>query len=342
MPKEVKIAESRIALVPDACANLVHLGHEVIVEKNAGALSGYDNQEYIDAGCVIKSNIVEIYGSANLIIKVKEPQPEEFGLLSSRHILFCYLHLAAESLLVQVLKESRVTAIAYEGITDNFGGLPLLRPMSLIAGTLAAQYASILLHKHHGGRGILIGGVEKVSGAIVTILGYGSAGSAAAEYFARIGANVTVIDKSLERLKVADRLGENVTTLISTPENIKQAVSNSDVIVGAVLIPGTRAPVIVKRAWVSQMPAGAVIVDIAVDQGGCIETTKPTTYDNPTYTEEGVVHFAVQNIPAAVPRTATQALSQAIFPAVKKIADGAWREDKNILAGLSVQNGKLL
>ena len=342
IPKEIKIAESRVSLLPDACADLVSLGHEVIVEQNAGVMSGYDDQEYINAGCVIKSNINAIYQNANLIVKVKEPQSAEFPLLNDRHIIFSYLHLAAENLLVKTLIESEVTAIAFEGVTDDVGSLPLLRPMSLIAGTLAGQYASILLHQNNGGRGMLVGGIENVNGASVTILGYGSVGSAAAKYFVEVGANITVIDKSPNKLELANKLGTNVTTLISSPESIEQTISNSDVVIGAVLIPGARAPVIVKRAWVSNMPTGAVIVDIAVDQGGCIETTKPTTYDDPTYIEEGVVHFAVKNIPAAVPRTASQALSQAILPVVKKIADGTWQNDKNILAGLSVQNGQML
>lgn len=342
VPKEVKVAESRVALIPEACAQLVHSGHKVLVQQNAGALSGFSDAEYENAGCSISNSIEEVYNNATLIVKVKEPQAEEYSLVQKHHILFCYLHLAADSNLKKALIDSNAIAIALEGITDSLGALPLLQPMSIIAGKLAAQYACVLLHKNHGGRGILIDGMAVTEGATVTVLGYGSAGEAATEYLERVGALVTVIDKAEEKLKQADELSKNVSTLFSTPENIERTVCNSDVVIGAVLIPGARAPVIVKKEWVAKMRKGAVIVDIAVDQGGCIETTKPTTYEEPTYITDGVVHFAVQNIPAAVPRTASQVLSLAILPVVLNIADNNWRNDANIVAGLSVENGKLV
>lgn len=342
VPKEVKVAESRVALLPFACAQLVASGHEVMVQRDVGVLSGYSNEEYIKAGCTIKNTIADIYESAKLIVKVKEPQVEEFDLIQNKHILFGYLHLAAAGDLEQVLLASKATAIAFEGVTDSAGGFPLLKPMSIIAGKLAAQYASVLLHKINGGRGILIDSMDSVDGAVVTVLGFGSAGEAAATYLARLGANITVIDKIKDKLVQAEALGENVAGVEASLENIEQAVCESDVVIGAVLVPGARAPVIVKKEWVASMPKGAVIVDIAVDQGGCIETTKATTYEEPTYITDGVVHFAVQNIPAAVPRTASQVLSQAVLPSVINIAENKWTENKHIVAGLCVQNGERL
>ena len=340
VPKEIKIAESRVALLPSACAQLVAAGHEVLVQHDAGILSGYNNEEYVKAGCSIKKAITDIYGSAELIVKVKEPQVDEYDLIQSKHILFGYLHLAAAASLERVLLSSGATAIAFEDVTDGAGGLPLLKPMSVIAGKLAAQYASVLLHKNNGGRGILVDGLDTVDGAVVTVLGFGSAGEAAATYLERLGARITVIDKIKEKLMQAEAIGESVTGVEATADNIEQAVCASDVVIGAVLVPGARAPVIVKKEWVASMPKGAVIVDIAVDQGGCIETTKATTYDKPTYITDGVVHFAVQNIPAAVPRTASQVLSDAVLPSVIKIADNKWMENDHIVAGLCVQNGE--
>ena len=342
VPKELKVAESRVALLPTACTELIRSGHELVVQRDAGVLSDYSNEEYRQAGCTIKDTIEEIYKDAELIVKVKEPQAEEYKLIQKRHILFCYLHLAAADELERILIESGSTAIAFEGVTDSSGGLPLLKPMSIIAGKLAAQYACILLHKHHGGRGILIDGLGAIPGAVATVLGFGSAGKAATAYLQRVGANVCVIDKIKQKLVDAEAIGENVKGLEATEYNISQAVTASDVVIGAVLVPGARAPVIVNKSLVAQMPNGSVIVDIAVDQGGCIETTKATTYEEPTYITEGVVHFAVQNIPAAVPRTASQVLSHAILPGVVKIAANQWMNDRNIVAGLSVQNGNLL
>ena len=312
------------------------------MQHDAGILSGYRDEEYIKAGCIIKSTIADIYENAKLIVKVKEPQVEEFDLIQSKHILFGYLHLAAAGDLEQVLVDSKATAIAFEGVTDSAGGFPLLKPMSVIAGKLAAQYSSVLLHKNNGGRGILIDGMDSVDGAVVTVLGFGSAGEAAVIYLNQLSAKITVIDKIKDKLAQAEALGANITGVEASIENIKRAVCASDVVIGAVLVPGARAPVIVKKEWVANMPKGAVIVDIAVDQGGCIETTKATTYDEPTYITEGVVHFAVQNIPAAVPRTASQVLSHAVLPSVINIAENKWMENKHIVAGLCVQNGERL
>lgn len=342
IPKEVKIAENRVALLPDACHELKILGHDIFVQHDAGLASGYSDEEYQQVGCLIMATIADVYDHAELIVKVKEPQPEEFLLFRSHHILFCYLHLAAGPALVDALLQAKLTAIAFEDVTDENGHLPLLRPMSIIAGKLAAQYASIYLHKNNQGRGILIDGIEGVAGANVTVLGFGVAGGAAAKQLALIGADVTVIDKSEQKLIAANQLFGQVSTLPATTENIEKAVVNADVLIGAVLVPGTRAPVIVSRDLVARMPAGAVIVDIAVDQGGCVETTRPTNYEQPTYIEENVLHFAVPNIPAAVPRTASQALSLSILPTVKKIAATSWRKDQHIMHGLCIDKGKII
>jgi alanine dehydrogenase len=342
LPKEVKVAENRVALLPDACHELKMLGHDIFVQRDAGLASGYSDEEYQQVGCTILDTIADVYDHAELIVKVKEPQAEEFPLFRSHHILFCYLHLAASPALADALLQAKLTAIAFEDVTDEQGNLPLLRPMSIIAGKLAAQYASIYLHKNNRGRGILIDGMEGVAGANVTVLGYGIAGGAAAKQLALLGAGVTVIDKSEQKLVAAKQLPGQVCTLSSTAANIEKAVVHADVLIGAVLVPGTRAPVIVSRDLVARMPAGAVIVDIAVDQGGCIETTRPTSYEQPTYIEENVLHFAVPNIPAAVPRTASQALSLTIIPAVKKIAATSWRDDQYILDGLCIDKGKFM
>lgn len=342
LPKEVKVAESRVALLPNACRELNISGHDIFVQKNAGLASGYSDEEYLEAGCTILDTIVDVYAHAELIVKVKEPQAEEFPLFRSHHVLFCYLHLAAGPALVDALLQAKLMAIAFEDVTDENGNLPLLRPMSLIAGKLAAQYASIYLHKNNRGRGILIDGIEEVPGANVTVLGFGVAGGAAAKQLALLGANVTILDKSEQKLIQAKQLVGRVVALPSTTENIEKAVVNADALIGAVLVPGTRAPVIVSRDLVARMPVGAVIVDIAVDQGGCIETTKPTHYEQPTYIEENVLHFAVPNIPAAVPRTASQALSLAIMPVVEKIAATTWRDDLHIMHGLRIDKGKLI
>lgn len=342
LPKEVKIAESRVALLPDACQQLKMLGHDLFVQQDAGLASGFNDAEYVQAGCMIVDAIDDVYAHAELIVKVKEPQAEEFRLFRPHHVLFCYLHLAAGPALADALIKAKLTAIAFEDVTDANGGLPLLRPMSLIAGKLAAQYAGIYLHKNNQGRGILIGGMEGVAGANVTVLGFGVAGRAAAEQLALSGANVTIIDKSEQKLLQVSELTGQVQALSSTAENIEKAVVSADVLIGAVLVAGKRAPLIVKRAWVAKMPPGAVIVDIAIDQGGCIETIKPTSYHQPTYIEENVLHFAVQNIPAAVPRTASQALSQAIMPIVKKLVNKSWRDDPYIMCGLCVDKGKVI
>ena len=342
IPKEIKTSESRVPLLPKACAELTALGHEIFFENDAGELSGYSTQEYKDSGCIILDSIETLYKNAELIVKVKEPQAKEYTLINKNHSLFCFLHLAANPNLTKALIPSQATAIAFEEVTDAHGNLPLLKPMSTIAGKLAAQYASIYLHSHFGGRGILVDNITDADKPNITVLGYGVAGSAAAAHFAEIGASVTIVDKNKDKLAQSKELGENTQTILADSNELEPVVCNSDILIGAVLVPGTRAPIVVKRDWVKKMASGTVIVDIAVDQGGCIETTRPTTYNNPTYIDHGVIHFAVQNIPAAVPRTASQLISNAILPFVKSIATDNWRTDTNIVAGLCVEKGNLI
>jgi len=341
IPKEIKTSESRVALIPAACSDLVELGHEVISQTGCGLLSGYPDKEYTDVGCRLVDSIQEVYEEAQLIIKVKEPQPEEYALIKKHHTLFCYLHLAAEPELTEVLKSSGAIAIAFEEVTDEHGNLPLLRPMSMIAGKLSAQYASVYLHSHYSGRGVLMDSIASAEQAKVTVLGYGVSGSAAAEHFANMGAALTIVDKNQEKLSLAKKLSNDVTTLNPVSDDIEAAIINSDVVIGAVLVSGARAPIVVKEQWVKNMCKGAVIIDIAVDQGGCIATTKPTTYEEPIFIHHDVIHFGVQNMPAAVPRTASQLLSNAILPAVKTLAENNWRDDKDIFAGLAIENGAL-
>lgn len=342
IPKEIKVSESRVALLPKACAELTAEGHKVFFEKGCGELSGYDDQEYIHSGCTIIDSQEALYETAELIVKVKEPQVEEYSFLNKDHTLFCFLHLAANPNLTKILTASQVTAIAFEEVTDDEGNLPLLKPMSIIAGKLAAQYASIYLHSNYGGRGILVDSIDSADKPNITILGYGVSGSAAAEHFMGIGSSVTIVDKNEDKLYQARQLSENVATLLPTASNYTSTICTSEVLIGAVLVPGMRAPVVVKSDWVKKMPKGAVIVDIAVDQGGCIETTRPTTYEDPIYTEYGVTHFAVQNIPAAVPRTASQLISNSILPHVKSIAADSWRLNTHIVAGLCIEQGKFI
>lgn len=339
IPKEIKTSESRVALKPSDCAQLVRVGHHVVIEESCGVLSGYSDEEYNAVGCQVVDSKTELYQQAELIVKVKEPQPLEYDLLTEKHTLFCYLHLAAEPEVQSALIASKTTAIAFEEVTDNHGGLPLLRPMSMVAGKLAAQYASIYLHSHYAGRGVLVDSLEGADKARVTVLGYGVVGRAAAEHLFAMGAELTIVDRNKQVLADAKRLHAEVTTLNVVSDDIERAVCNSDIVIGAVLVPGARAPIVVKKETVANMLAGSVIVDIAVDQGGCIETTSPTTHEHPTYILHGVTHLCVPNMPAAVPRTATQLISSAILPTVTSIADGLWRSNKNIMAGLCIENG---
>lgn len=341
VPREVKPLEGRVALIPAAVRELVSAGHEVNIEKGAGEASGYGDSDYQASGAQLLPDADSLYGESTLIVKVKEPIEEEYPRLRADHILFSFLHLAAVPELAEVLKQKQLTAIAFETVEVG-GRLPLLAPMSDIAGRLSVQIGATLLHRPQGGRGLLLGGLPGAERGKVVILGAGSAGGNAAAVATQLGAEVTVFSKSRGSMERMRALGANVTALPSYEELVTKAVQEADLLVGAVLVTGARSPQLVSRDLVGQMKAGSVIVDISVDQGGSVETTRPTDYSNPTYVEEGVVHFAVTNMPGAVPRSASQALSNEILAYVLKLAEGP--ESLNtpaIVAGLNVAAGQI-
>ncbi len=342
IPREIKIKEGRVALIPNAAAELVKDGHEVYIEKNAGKLSGYSDALYLQNGVKICPNADELYDRAELLVKVKEPLPEEVERLRAEHVLFSYLHLAAAPELLSALCSVGLTAIAFETVADEHGKLPLLTPMSDIAGRLSVQIGSNLLHHHHQGRGILLGGLPAAERGKVVILGAGVAGGNATRIAAGLGAEVVVFDKNRDRLEDMRAIGDNVTSLYPFSDSIKDYVQQADLVVGAVLIPGAKAPHLVDADLVKLMNPGSVLVDISVDQGGCIETIHPTSYDEPTYIWEGVIHFGVTNMPGAVPRTASQALSAAILPYIQKLTDKNWQNDVYLKAAINVAQGDIL
>jgi alanine dehydrogenase len=346
VPKEVKTHEYRVGLVPSSVRELAHRGHEVVVETEAGIGIGFDDRAYEAAGARIRSSAAEVFAAADLIVKVKEPQPHEVALLRSGQILFTYLHLAADKALAQGLIRSGTIAIAYETVTDARGGLPLLAPMSEVAGRMSVQVGAHCLEKEQGGIGVLLGGVPGVPAAKVVILGGGVAGTNAARVAMGMEAYVTVVDRSLPRLYELDlQFGAQLHTLYSTMENIEHEVAAADLVIGAVLVPGGAAPRLVSRELVRAMRPGTVIVDISIDQGGCFETSRPTTHAAPTYIEEGVVHYCVTNMPGAVAHTSTVALNNATLPFVLAIADRGWRraltEDLHLRNGLNVAHGRV-
>lgn len=345
IPKENKPREGRIALLPQACGVLVDAGHTVFIEAGAGALSGYGDADYVEAGAKILPDAATLYGVANLIVKVKEPIDRDLQYLRADHTLFCFLHLAAYPELSARLCRIGLTAIGFETIQTEDGRLPLLAPMSAIAGRVATQVGTHLLHQSQGGRGILLGGVSGTEAGKVVVLGAGVAGTHAAGLAAAIGAEVIVFDKSPERLQAlskTDSLGR-ITGWLATTDAIADAVAKADLVIGAVLVPGAQAPRVVTAEMVKSMAAGSVIADISVDQGGCVATTRPTSYDDPTYLVDGVIHFAVTNMPGAVPRTATQALSHAILPYVRQIASLERLTDDPVVAGgINVRAGKIV
>lgn len=345
IPKENKPREGRIALLPQACSVLTDEGHAVFVEKGAGVLSGYRDADYERAGAQIVPDAAALYETARLIVKVKEPIDQDLRYLRSDHTLFCFLHLAAYPGLTQRLCDIGLIAVAFETVQTNDGRLPLLAPMSAIAGRVGAQVGTHLLHQSQGGRGVLLGGIEGTDPGNVVVLGAGVAGTHAAMLTAAVGANVTVFDKAPERLAALSglRLQGRLTGRLATPAAIAEAVTGADLLIGAVLIPGAQAPRVVTAEMVESMAPGSVIVDISVDQGGCIATTRPTSYDEPTYLVNGVIHFAVTNMPGAVPRTATQALSHAILPYVRRIATLRRLGDDPVVArGVNVRAGKIV
>jgi len=341
IPREIKTLEGRVGLIPAACASLVSAGHEVFVEQNAGVLSGYTDEQFKAVGVKILPDAAALYEKAQMVVKVKEPIGPELDLLQSHHLLFSYLHLAAEQALAKRLVEIGLTAVAFETVEEN-RRLPLLAPMSDIAGRLSVQVGAHLLHRPMGGKGLLLGGLPAAERGHVVILGGGVAGGNAAVVAAGLGAQVTVFDLNRDRLEQLRALGPNVTGLYPYPSEIEEKVLNADLVVGAVLLIGEKAPHVVTREQVKRMQAGSVIVDISVDQGGCIETTRPTTYADPTYMEHDVVHFAVTNMPGAVPKSASQALSASLTPYVLKLAQANWRDDPRLLAGINVEAGNIV
>jgi len=346
VPKEIKTHEYRVGLVPGSVRELIHHGHAVIVESKAGAGIGFDDAAYQKAGARIAASAAEVFAAAELIVKVKEPQPQEIALLKPGQVLFTYLHLAADKAQTEGLMRSGAVCIAYETVTDAKGGLPLLAPMSEVAGRMAIQVGAHCLEKEQGGMGILLGGVPGVAAAKVVILGGGVAGTNAARVAMGMEAYVTVIDKSLPRLYELDlQFGSQLHTLFATMENIEREVLAADLVIGAVLVAGAAAPKLVTRQMVRGMRPGAVLVDISIDQGGCFETSRPTTHAAPTYVDEGVIHYCVTNMPGAVARTSTFALNNATLPFTLALADKGWRkalgDDPHLRAGLNIAAGQV-
>jgi alanine dehydrogenase len=346
VPREIKTLEFRVGLVPDAVSELVHHGHQVLVETHAGDGIAVDDDEYQRAGAEIMPTPQEIFAIADMIVKVKEPQPAEVRLLRQGQVLFTYLHLAADEILTRELESSGAVCIAYETITDWRGQLPLLQPMSEVAGRMAVQVGAHCLEKEAGGSGILLGGVPGVPAARVVVLGGGTVGTNAIRMAVGMEAQVTVIDRSIARLReLDDMFGSRIQTVYSSVDTIARAVAMADLVIGAVLIPGAAAPRLVTRPMLRAMRRGSALVDVAIDQGGCFETSRPTTHANPTYIEEGIVHYCVTNMPGAVPRTSTFALNNATQPFVLALADRGWRralaDDAHLRRGLNVCLGKL-
>jgi len=347
VPKEIKNNENRVGLVPGGVRQLVHDGHEVYVEKNAGIGIGIADEQYITAGAKILPSLEDVFATADMIIKVKEPQEREIALLKPNHILYTYLHLAADLPQTKGLMDSGATCIAYETIQPEDGSLPLLTPMSEVAGRMATQVGAAYLQLDHGGKGILLGGVPGTRRAKVTVIGCGIAGTNAIKMAMGMGADVTAIDLSTKRLAELDDLFDNrITTLFSNIDNIENAVVNSDLVIGAVLIPGAKAPKLVTRDMISKMENGSVVVDIAVDQGGCIETCKPTTHENPTFLVDGVVHYCVANMPGAVAQTSTYALTNVTLKYARMIAnigvEEAAQRDEAFKKGINIYKGGLV
>ena len=347
VPGEIKNNENRVGLVPAGVRQLVQDGHELFVETKAGHGIGIDDEEYIAAGAKILPSLEAIFETAEMIIKVKEPQPREVALLRPHHILYTYLHLAAEKELTEGLMKSGATCIAYETIQLPSGALPLLLPMSEVAGRMATQIGASYLQNEKGGKGVLLGGVPGVRRGKVTVIGCGAAGTNAIKMAMGLGADVTAIDLNLHRLAEMDDLFETrITTLFSNAQNIEESVTQSDLVIGAVLVPGARAPKLVTREMISKMEPGSVVVDIAVDQGGCIETCKPTTHENPTFLVDNVIHYCVANMPGAVARTSTYALTNVTLKYARMIAKLGVEEsaatDPVFKPGINIYKGGLV
>src|SRR5712675_3184837 len=346
VPKEIKIHEYRVGLVPAGVRELVDAGHQVLVQSGAGAGIGFEDSHYVSAGAVIAQRAADIFAASDLVIKVKEPQLAECKMLRTSQTLFTYLHLAADREQTMALLASGATAIAYETVTAPDGSLPLLTPMSEVAGRMSVQVGANSLQKANGGFGVLLGGVPGVAPAKVVVLGGGVSGTHAAEMAVGLRADVTVVDRSVKRLRELSAIfGNQLKTAYSTAQTIEELVRDADLVIGAVLIAGAAAPKLVTRAMVKSMKAGAVLVDIAIDQGGCFETSRPTTHAEPTFVLDGVIHYCVTNMPGAVPRTSTFALTNATLPYIKSLADHGYQtalsKDLGLARGLNVHEGQV-
>lgn len=346
VPREIKVHEYRVGLVPAGVRELVAAGHELIIESGAGNGIGVDDAQFRSAGAAIAAHPAEVFERAEMVVKVKEPQPAECEMLRRGQLLFTYLHLAADPVQARGLMRSGATAIAYETVTAPNGSLPLLTPMSEVAGRMSIQVGAASLQKANGGFGVLLGGVPGVPPAKVVILGGGVSGTHAAEMAVGLRADVTVVDRSVDRLReLSAAFGPSLRTAYSTTETIERLVRDADLVIGAVLVAGAAAPKLVTRAMVKSMKPGAVLVDISIDQGGCFETSHPTTHAEPTFVVDGVIHYCVANMPGAVPRTSTLALTNATLPYVRVLADLGWqaalKRDAGLAAGLNVHAGNI-
>ncbi|MBA2239362.1 MAG: alanine dehydrogenase [Lysobacter sp.] len=342
VPKETKTLEGRVALVPEAAGDLVVQGHEVWLEKDAGIKSGFSDDLYTRLGVKIAPDAAALYDKGELIVKVKEPIEGDLALLRKHHLLFCYLHLAPLPVLTKRLLDIGLTGIAFETVELPNGDLPLLAPMSIVAGKIAVQVGTHLLHQPQGGKGKLLGGLPSTTRGKVVVFGAGAAGGNSAALAAAAGAQVVVFEKRQDRMDEMMRLGHNVTALYPYNEVVAREVASADLVIGAVLIPGAVAPHVLTRGMLEGMEAGSVVVDISIDQGGCFETSRPTTWKDPTYVEEGVTHFCVTNMPGAVPQTSSQAICAAVLPWVNKLASGQWRDNAALVRGINVDEGRLV
>lgn len=346
IPKEIKNHEYRVSVSPQGVRELAYHGHQIIVQKDAGHAIGFDDVHYQAAGAMIATSAAEVYDRAEMIVKVKEPQLEECQMIKEGQVIFCYMHLAAEPKMAQMLINSNCIAIAYETVTGADGSLPLLAPMSEVAGRMSVQAGAHCLEKAQGGRGVMLGGVPGVSPGKVVIIGGGVVGANAATVAIGMGAKVTIFDKSLKRLRELEwKFGNATNNIYSTVDAIEDHVSRADLVIGAVLIPGAAAPKVITEGLVKSMQRGSVIVDVAIDQGGCVETSRPTTHADPTYIEHNVVHYCVTNIPSAVARTSTRALENSTLPYILALADKGYRtalkDDIHFRNGLNLCRGRV-
>lgn len=346
-PKEIKNQEYRVGLTPAGVHSLVQMGHEVFIETNAGLGSGFSDQQYQQAGATILGTSKDLYQSVDMIVKVKEPLAQEYSLIKSNQIVFTFFHFAASEELTKAMMNTGAICIAYETVEQDDKSLPLLTPMSEVAGRMAVQVGAYYLAKPQGGKGKLLGGVPGVKPANVLILGGGVVGTQAAKMAAGLGANVTIMDTNLNRLRyLEDILPANIDTQFSTSYAVQEHLAKADLIIGAVLLHGAKAPHLIKREDLSKMEKGTVLVDVAVDQGGCIETCKPTTHENPVFEIDGILHYCVANMPGAVPQTSTAALTQATLPYVQLLAKEGWemacKQNQSLAKGLSIAKGELL